>query len=105
MREVTVAHSPDADDAFMFWALATGKVETPGLTFRHILKDIQTLNQEAMASTWDITAVSFNGYAHIHRGYALLTSGASIGRRYGPRVVAAKEASREDLRGKRIGHP
>lgn len=104
-REITLAHSPDADDAFMFWALAKGAVDTGGLSFRHVLKDIQTLNLEARSGTWDVTAVSINGYAHVWRDYALLSTGGSIGDGYGPRVVATRDLRREDLRGKRVAHP
>lgn len=105
MREITVAHSPDADDAFMFWALAHEKFPTPGLKYRHVLSDIQTLSKAAFAKTYDLTAISFHAYAHLHKDYALLLSGASIGEKYGPRVVAMSEHTRESLRGKRIAHP
>jgi 1,4-dihydroxy-6-naphthoate synthase len=105
MREITVAHSPDADDAFMFWALSTERVVVPGVKYVHILKDIQTLNREAFRGTYDLTAVSIHGYAYLHKTYALLTAGGSIGDRYGPRVVSTRPFTREDLRGKRIGHP
>jgi 1,4-dihydroxy-6-naphthoate synthase len=104
-REITLAHSPDADDAFMFWALAQGRVETPGLSFRHVLKDIQSLNHDAKQRVWDVTAVSINGYAHVWRDYALLSTGGSIGDGYGPRVIATRPLRREDLRKKRIAHP
>ncbi len=105
MREITVAHSPDADDAFMFWALATERVGVPGIKFVHVLKDIQTLNREAFQGTYDLTAVSIHGYAYLHKTYALLTAGGSIGDRYGPRVVANRPVTREGLRRKRIAHP
>ena len=105
IREITLAHSPDADDAFMFWALAKGRVETPGLVFRHVLKDIQSLNREAQQGVWDVTAVSINGYAHVWRDYALLSTGGSIGDGYGPRVIATKPLRREELRKKRVAHP
>ena len=105
MREITVAHSPDADDAFMFWALAHEKFPTPGLKYRHVLSDIQTLSKAAFSKTYDLTAISFHAYARLHRDYALLLSGASIGEKYGPRVVAMSAHTRESLRGKRIAHP
>lgn len=105
LREITLAHSPDADDAFMFWALAKARVKTPGLSFRHVLKDIQSLNREAQQGVWDVTAVSINGYAHVWRDYALLSTGGSIGDGYGPRVIATKPLRREDLRKKRVAHP
>jgi 1,4-dihydroxy-6-naphthoate synthase len=104
-REITLAHSPDADDAFMFWALAKGRVDTPGLSFRHVLKDIQSLNRDAQNGVWDVTAVSINGYAHVWRDYALLSTGGSIGDGYGPRVIATRPLRREDLRKKRVAHP
>ncbi|MEK7468877.1 MAG: MqnA/MqnD/SBP family protein [Planctomycetota bacterium] len=98
---LTLAHSPDSDDAFMFHALATGAV--PGaLAYRHVLSDIETLNREAEKETYDVTAVSFHGYASIAGKYALLTTGASFGDGYGPTVVAKKKG---DLRGKRIAVP
>jgi 1,4-dihydroxy-6-naphthoate synthase len=89
----------------MFWALARGRLDTGGLAFRHVLKDIQTLNAEAQRGTWDVTAVSINGYARVWRDYALLSTGGSIGDGYGPRVVAARPMTREDLRGRRVAHP
>ncbi|HYC77806.1 MAG TPA: MqnA/MqnD/SBP family protein [Planctomycetota bacterium] len=105
MREITVAHSPDADDAFMFWALSTERVTVPGVRFVHVLKDIESLNRDAFKKTYDVTAVSIHGYAYLHRDYALLTAGGSIGDRYGPRVVATRPTTREGLRGRRVAHP
>src|SRR5678816_3002553 len=83
---ITLAHSPDSDDAFMFYGLATHKLDTGDLHFEHLLKDIQTLNEEAMRGTYDVTAISFHAYAYIHDKYALLPHGASIGDNYGPIV-------------------
>lgn len=98
---LTLAHSPDSDDAFMFHALATGAV--PGaLQYRHVLSDIETLNREAEKGTYDVTAVSFHGYAAVAGAYALLTTGASFGDGYGPTIVAK---GKPDLRGKRIAVP
>ncbi|MCC6739492.1 MAG: ABC transporter substrate-binding protein [Planctomycetia bacterium] len=98
---LTLAHSPDSDDAFMFHALATGAI--PGaLEYRHVLSDIETLNREAEKGTYDVTAVSFHGYAAVADRYALLTTGASFGDGYGPTIVAKSKA---DLRGKRIAVP
>src|SRR5438132_10393792 len=88
---ISVAHSPDSDDAFMFYALATNKLETGGLEFKHVLKDIQTLNEEARKGTYDVTAISFHAYAYVADKYALLPHGASIGDNYGPIVVAHDE--------------
>ncbi|MCE9584161.1 MAG: ABC transporter substrate-binding protein [Planctomycetes bacterium] len=97
----TLAHSPDSDDAFMFHALAIGAI--PGaLEYRHVLSDIETLNREAEKGTYDLTAVSFHGYAFVADRYALLTTGASFGDGYGPTIVAK---TRGDLRGKRIAVP
>lgn len=95
IRTITVAHSPDSDDAFMFYGLATNKLETEGLKFVHTLKDIQTLNEEAKIGVYDVTAVSFHAYAYISDKYALLPHGASIGDKYGP-IVVSKDPRRAD---------
>lgn len=87
-RTITVAHSPDSDDAFMFYGLATNKLDTGSLSFTHVLKDIQTLNEEAFRGTYDVTAVSFHAYAYITDKYLLLPHGASIGDNYGPILVS-----------------
>src|SRR4029434_10390940 len=89
-RTISLAHSPDSDDAFMFYALATHKLETGDLEFEHVLKDIQTLNEEARKGTYDVTAISFHAYAYVADTHALLSHGASIGDNYGP-IVVAKE--------------
>lgn len=96
-RTITVAHSPDSDDAFMFYALATDKLDTGDLRFTHVLKDIQTLNENAMRGVYDVTAISFHAYAYIADKYALLPHGASIGDNYGPIVVAREQHRAEDL--------
>ena len=96
-RTITVAHSPDSDDAFMFYGLATNKIDTGDLHFTHVLKDIQTLNEEAMRGTYDVTAISFHAYAYCADKYALLPHGASIGDNYGPIVVAREPHVAEDL--------
>src|SRR3970040_1208639 len=93
---VTVAHSPDSDDAFMFYGLATNKLDTGAIKFTHVLKDIQTLNEEAMQGTYDVTAISFHAYAYISDKYALLPHGASIGAQYGPVLVAAHPVSPDE---------
>ena len=87
-RAIHVAHSPDADDAFMFWAMAEGKIDTDGRRYVHELADIETLNRRALAGELELTAVSLHAYAHLADRYALLAHGASIGDRYGPRIVA-----------------
>ena len=103
--EIKLAHSPDSDDAFMFYALATHKLATPGYKYTHILSDIQTLNEAALTETYDVTAVSFAAYPSLRDKYVLLDCGASFGENYGPLVVASKPMKREDLAGKRIGVP
>jgi len=85
---IRVAHSPDADDAFMFWAMAEGKIDTEGRRYVHELADIETLNRRALAGELELTAVSLHAYAHLADRYALLAHGASIGDGYGPRIVA-----------------
>jgi 1,4-dihydroxy-6-naphthoate synthase len=102
---IHVAHSPDSDDAFMFYALASGKIDTEGLTYVHQLQDIETLNQRAMRGELEVTAVSIHAYAYLADSYALLPHGASMGDRYGPRLVARSPFSRADIRGKRIAVP
>ncbi|MFN7947468.1 MAG: MqnA/MqnD/SBP family protein [Blastocatellia bacterium] len=105
-REIKVAHSPDSDDAFMFYGLATDKIETDELKFTHVLKDIQTLNQVAMTTReYDVTAASFHTYAYIADHYALLPHGASIGDGYGPIVVAREAFPETEIRNKRIAVP
>jgi 1,4-dihydroxy-6-naphthoate synthase len=103
--EIKLAHSPDSDDAFMFYALATHKLATPGYKYTHVLSDIQTLNDAALTETYDVTAVSFAAYPSLRDKYVLLDCGASFGENYGPLVVASKPMKREDLAGKRIGVP
>ncbi|HKS80013.1 MAG TPA: MqnA/MqnD/SBP family protein [Candidatus Acidoferrales bacterium] len=103
--ELRLAHSPDSDDAFMFYALATGKVRLPGYKFQHILSDIQTLNREAHQETYDITAVSFYGYAFVADKYVLLDCGASFGEGYGPIVVASHPIKKNELAGRKIAVP
>jgi len=103
--EIKLAHSPDSDDAFMFYALATHKLATPGYKYTHVLSDIQTLNDAALTETYDVTALSFAAYPSLRDKYVLLDCGASFGENYGPIVVACKSMKREDLAGKRIGVP
>jgi len=104
-QKISVAHSPDSDDAFMFYALATNKIDTGNLEFEHVLKDIQTLNEEARKGTYDVTAISFHAYAYVADKYALLPHGASIGDNYGPIVVANGELDPADLSKVKIAVP
>jgi 1,4-dihydroxy-6-naphthoate synthase len=104
-RTITVAHSPDSDDAFMFYGLATNKLNTGSLTFTHVLKDIQTLNEEAFKGTYDVTAISFHAYAYIADKYMLLPHGASIGDNYGPILVSRKDSNVEDISNLKIAVP
>jgi 1,4-dihydroxy-6-naphthoate synthase len=105
IREITVAHSPDSDDAFMFYGLATNKVRVPGLRFTHTLCDIETLNRKAMQGVYDVTAISFHAYPYIQDRYALLPSGGSVGDGYGPMIVAPRAYSVADIKQKRIAVP
>jgi 5,8-dihydroxy-2-naphthoate synthase len=102
---IHVAHSPDSDDAFMFYALAEGKIDTEGLTYVHELQDIESLNQRALRGELEVTAVSIHAYAYLADRYALLPHGASMGDRYGPRLVARSPMTRAGIRGKRIAIP
>ena len=104
-QHLTLGHSPDPDDAFMFYALAKGKIDTRGYTFEHILQDIQTLNERATREELDITAVSIHAFAYIADKYALLASGASMGDNYGPMVVATEALSVADLNKTEIAIP
>ena len=104
-REIKLAHSPDSDDAFMFYALATHKLATPGYKYTHILSDIQSLNEAALNETYDVTALSFAAYPTLRDKYVLLDCGASFGEGYGPIVVATHAMKAQELKGKRIGIP
>jgi 1,4-dihydroxy-6-naphthoate synthase len=105
VREISVAHSPDSDDAFMFYGLATNKVRVPGLRFTHTLCDIETLNQKARDGVYDVTAISFHAYPYIQEKYALLPSGGSVGEGYGPMIVAPRLFTESDIKEKRIAVP
>jgi 1,4-dihydroxy-6-naphthoate synthase len=105
LREIKLAHSPDSDDAFMFYALATHKLSTPGYKYTHVLSDIQSLNEAALQETYDVTAISFAAYPALRDKYVLLDCGASFGEGYGPIVVSTDSIKPQDLKGKRIGVP
>lgn len=102
---IRVAHSPDSDDAFMFYALATDKIDTDRFEFVHELHDIETLNQAARDGRFEITALSVHAYAYLHDRYALLNSGASMGEGYGPKVVSRSALAPEDLAGREVAVP
>ena len=105
IREIAVAHSPDSDDAFMFYALATNKVRVPGLRFTHTLCDIETLNSKAREGVYDVTAISFHAFPYIQDHYALLPSGGSVGEGYGPMIVATRAFTQSEVKKKRIAVP
>jgi 1,4-dihydroxy-6-naphthoate synthase len=104
-REIVSAHSPDSDDAFMFYALATKKVRSPKVTFRHVLEDIETLNRKAVEGQYDLTAISYHAYPYLADTYVLMASGSSIGDGYGPMIIATRPMEPEELKGKRIAVP
>jgi 1,4-dihydroxy-6-naphthoate synthase len=104
-RTISIAHSPDSDDAFMFYGLATNKVRVPGLKFTHTLCDIETLNRKAMEGVYDVTAISFHAYPYIQEKYALMSCGGSVGEGYGPMVVSAKALSIAEIKTRRIAVP
>src|SRR5258706_11172535 len=102
---LTLGHSPDPDDAFMFYGLAKGLIPTDGFGFQHILQDIQTLNERATRGELDISAISIHAYAYVSDQYALLPSGASMGDGYGPMLVAKQPFARDEIAGKKIAVP
>ena len=104
-REIVTAHSPDSDDAFMFYALATKKVRSPNVRFRHVLEDIESLNRKAVEGLYELSAISYHAYPYVADKYVLMSSGSSIGDGYGPMVVAPHPLESEELSGKRIAVP
>src|SRR5688500_13228741 len=104
-RTITVAHSPDSDDAFMFYGLTTNKLETENIKFEHTLKDIQTLNEDAKNGVYDVTAISFHAYAYVADKYALLPHGASIGDKYGPILIAKEPRGADEISDMKIAIP
>jgi 1,4-dihydroxy-6-naphthoate synthase len=106
VREILIAHSPDSDDAFMFYGMATNKVRRPGLKFTHTLTDIETLNQKAINEAYyDVTAISFHAYPYIQDNYALMACGGSVGEGYGPMIVASRPFTLDEVRKVRIAIP
>jgi len=104
-QEIVSAHSPDSDDAFMFYGLATKKVRSSKVSFRHVLEDIETLNRKAMQGQYDLSAISYHAYPYVADKYVLMASGSSIGDGYGPMVIASRPMEPDDLKGKRIAIP
>ena len=104
-QEIVSAHSPDSDDAFMFYGLATKKVRSPKVSFRHVLEDIETLNRRAMEGQYELSAVSYHAYPYIADKYVLMASGSSIGDGYGPSIIACRPMEPDELKGKRIAVP
>lgn len=106
IREIAIAHSPDSDDAFMFYGLATSKVRVPGLRFTHTLTDIETLNQKAIHEAfYDVTAISFHAYPYLQDKYTLMACGGSVGEGYGPMIVSSKPYSMDEIKHIRIAIP
>src|ERR1019366_5246608 len=105
VREITVAHSPDSDDAFMFYGMATNKIRVPGVKFTHTLCDIETLNRKALDGFDDIPAISFHAYPYIQDKYAIMPSGGSVGEGYGPLIVAAHNIPLDEITGCKIAVP
>jgi 5,8-dihydroxy-2-naphthoate synthase len=103
--EIVCAHSPDSDDAYMFYALATRKIRSNLVEFRHVLGDIQTLNRKARAGEYELTAISYHAYPFVADKYRLMAAGSSVGDGYGPMVVATRPLAPEELKGKRIAIP
>ena len=104
-HSLTLGHSPDPDDAFMFYGLATHKVRTPGLRFTHTLCDIETLNQKAREGIYDVTAISFHAYPYVQDKYALMSCGGSVGEGYGPMVVSPRPFTASEVKTKKIAVP
>jgi 1,4-dihydroxy-6-naphthoate synthase len=104
-QEIVSAHSPDSDDAFMFYGLATKKVRSSVVSFRHVLEDIESLNRKAMEGRYELSAISYHAYPYVADKYVLMASGSSIGDGYGPMLIAAKPMEPEDIKGKRIAVP
>jgi len=104
-REIISAHSPDSDDAFMFYGLATKKVRSSKVAFRHILSDIETLNRKAMEGYYDLSAISYHAYPYVSDKYVLMASGSSIGDGYGPMIIASRPMEPDEIKGKRVAVP
>ena len=106
VREISIAHSPDSDDAFMFYGLATNKIRVPGFKFTHSLTDIETLNQKAISEAfYDVTAISFHAYPYLQDNYALMACGGSVGEGYGPMIVASRPFTLDNIKRARVAVP
>ena len=106
VREITIAHSPDSDDAFMFYGLATNKVRVPGYRFTHTLTDIETLNRKAMdEQTYDVTAISFHAYPYVQNNYTLMNCGGSVGENYGPMIISPRAFTLDEIKRVRVAVP
>ena len=103
--EIVSAHSPDSDDAFMFYGLATKKVRSPRVSFRHVLEDIETLNRKAIEGQYELSAISYHAYPYVAEKYVLMASGSSVGDGYGPMIISTHPMEPEELKGKRIAVP
>jgi len=104
-REIVCAHSPDSDDAYMFYALATRKIRSRVVAFRHVLEDIESLNRKAREGSYELTAISYHAYPYVADKYALMASGSSVGDGYGPALVAMRPMALNEIKGKRIAAP
>src|SRR3954447_11541569 len=105
LTEIVCAHSPDSDDAFMFYGLATKKIRSKQVNFRHVLEDIETLNRKAMEGTYELTAISYHAYPYVSDKYMLMASGSSVGDGYGPMLVSKRPIAPEELKGKKVAIP
>jgi 1,4-dihydroxy-6-naphthoate synthase len=105
VQEIAIAHSPDSDDAFMFYGLATNKVRVPGLRFTHTLCDIETLNRKAMDGVYDVTAISFHAYPYLQDKYGLMTCGGSVGDGYGPMIVSTRPLTISEVKQIKLAVP
>lgn len=105
VREIKIAHSPDSDDAFMFYGMATNKVRVPGLKFTHELCDIETLNRQALEGVYDVTAISFHAYPYLQDKYALMPSGGSVGEGYGPMIISPKPYTPDEIKKIKVAVP
>src|SRR6185369_17789406 len=102
VQEIVCAHSPDSDDAFMFYGLATKKVRSKSVNFRHVLEDIESLNRKAAQGVYELTAISYHAYPYVADKYLLMASGSSVGDGYGPMVVSTRPMTPEEVKGKKI---